>query len=304
MKNTHIEHPEDSILTGTLAVLDAFLMICHLSVKFDGAPAIVWGTNPATGNQFVGTKSVFNKKKIMINETHNDIDRNHAGPVADILHACMDYLPDEDGIIQGDFIGFGGEQEYTPNTITYEFPFVVDENIIVAPHTVYTAESDLRDAVAAPLTTELDSTDCCKFVIPRAYVWHGQYPAFEGDFKTDFAQLIEVVKFAKVMADTVAFVSEKEAKQYKKELNGCIRTGEEINADDWENKNLISFWLLVKSIKEDALRLCRYAHGPAAYIGQDPITAEGFVMSNKMGTYKLVNREVFSHANLSMGVGA
>ena len=67
MKNTHIEHPEDSILTGDLSVLDWFLAESHLSVKIDGAPAIVWGTDPATGTFFVGTKSVFNKKKIKIN---------------------------------------------------------------------------------------------------------------------------------------------------------------------------------------------------------------------------------------------
>jgi len=81
MKNTHIEHPEDSILTGDLSVLDWFVTEGKLSLKIDGAPAIVWGRNPATGNFFVGTKSVFNKVKIRINESHEDIDKNHAGPV-------------------------------------------------------------------------------------------------------------------------------------------------------------------------------------------------------------------------------
>ena len=76
-KNTHIEHPEDSILTGDLSVLDAFLMPLILSLKIDGAPAIVWGRNPATGCQFVGTKSVFNKKKIIICETPSDIETNY-----------------------------------------------------------------------------------------------------------------------------------------------------------------------------------------------------------------------------------
>ena len=74
----------------------------------DGSPAIVWGKNPATGNHFVGTKSVFNKVKIKINESHDDIDKNHEGEVAKILHACFDYLPFTDNVIQGDFIGFGG----------------------------------------------------------------------------------------------------------------------------------------------------------------------------------------------------
>ena len=47
MKNTHLEHPEDTILTGDLSVLDWFVTRGTLSVKIDGAPAIVWGTNPA-----------------------------------------------------------------------------------------------------------------------------------------------------------------------------------------------------------------------------------------------------------------
>ena len=142
MKNIHIEHPEDSILNGDLSVLDWFASNGKISAKIDGAPAVVWGTNPATGNFFVGTKSVFNKVKIKIYESHEDIDRNHEGNVADILHACFDYLPRTNYIIQGDFIGFGGEESYTPNTITYYFPEVVRQEIIVAPHPCYKAEKD------------------------------------------------------------------------------------------------------------------------------------------------------------------
>ena len=61
MKNLHLEHPEDTILTGDLSVLDAFSNRMHnsYSVKIDGSPAIVWGTNPENGKFFVGTKSVF-----------------------------------------------------------------------------------------------------------------------------------------------------------------------------------------------------------------------------------------------------
>ena len=76
-KNTHIEHPEDSILNGDLTVLNWFTANGKISAKIDGAPAIVWGRNPASGNFFVGTKSVFNKKLIKINESHEDIDKNH-----------------------------------------------------------------------------------------------------------------------------------------------------------------------------------------------------------------------------------
>ncbi len=59
MQNKHLEHPEDVILTGDLTVLDWFVNAGTLSVKVDGAPAIVWGIDPANGEFFVGTKAVF-----------------------------------------------------------------------------------------------------------------------------------------------------------------------------------------------------------------------------------------------------
>jgi len=291
MKNTHLQHPEDSILTGDLSVLDWFVTPGTLSVKIDGAPAIVWWTNPATGKFFVGTKSVFNKVKIKINHSHSEIDANHEGNVAGILHACFDYLPRTETIYQGDFIGFGGMSEYTPNTITYQFPEVVEQNIIIAPHTCYYAESDLRDAVAMPDRAIWNDTETVKFVQPTASIFAGaEY----------FADLKEVCQFAKVMALGVEFVTAKQSAQIQQQLNACIREGKEVNPDDFENPNLISFWKLVKSIKEDALYLCRN-DGPQAYINYNRIDSEGYVMTNEFGMFKLVNREVFSYANFNHG---
>jgi hypothetical protein len=90
MKNLHLEHPEDVILTGDLSPLDWFCeQDSFISTKMDGSPAIVWGTNPATGRFFVGTKAVFNKKKIRIAHSHNEIDSHYEGKVARILHACL-----------------------------------------------------------------------------------------------------------------------------------------------------------------------------------------------------------------------
>ena len=297
MQNKHIEHPEDLILTGDLTVLDLLLQDGHLSTKMDGAPAVVWGQNPATGNFFVGTKSVFNKVKIKINESHADIDQNHDGEVADILHHCFDWLPNTDGmgIFQGDFIGFGGSDEYTPNTITYVFDDVIYQNIIIAPHTYYTAENDLRDAIAHPMKFMITDTPYCKFVKPVARIFTGNYDACAGSF----ADVSEPIKFAKMMAQTVPFVDDKKAKKIKQQLNKCIR--ENISTDDIEfdcDWKLISFWKLVKSIKDDALYLCRN-NGPRSYIGEDEISAEGYVFSNELGTVKLVNRERFSYANFN-----
>jgi len=287
MKNTHLQHPEDSILTGDLTVLDWFLAESDLSVKIDGSPAIVWGTNPATGNFFVGTKSVFNKVKIKINETHDDIDRNHSGVVADILHHCFDCLPDFDGIVQGDFIGFGGDDTFCPNTITYVFDEIIDQNIIIAPHTLYATDDEMKDCYVINDMVgmeEFEDTETCKFVQPRAW-----------QLDEDFS---EIVGFARQMSQLVTFVNEKEATELKKQLNACIREGLEVVPETFNNSLLISYWFLIKSIKEDMLYLCRN-NGPEAYIGNEQCGGEGYVRMNEFGMFKLVNREQFSHANFN-----
>ena len=287
MKNTHLQHPEDYILSGDLSVLDWFLAESDISVKIDGAPAIVWGTNPATGNFFVGTKSVFNKVKIKINETHDDIDRNHSGVVADILHHCFDCLPSFDGIVQGDFIGFGGDDTFCPNTITYIFDEIIDQNIIVAPHTLYATDDELKDAYTIMDMVDMeifDDTETCKFVQPRAW-------QIDEDFQ-------EIVGFARQMSQLVTFAEPIEAEKIKIDLNRCIREGREVDPDSFNNSRLISYWFLIKSIKEDMLFLCRN-NGPKAYIDNKQCGGEGYVRTNDYGMFKLVNREQFSHANFN-----
>tara|TARA_B100000700_G_scaffold203642_1_gene223922 strand:- start:274 stop:567 length:294 start_codon:yes stop_codon:yes gene_type:complete len=95
MQLLHIEHPEDSILTGDLSVLDWFIESdSKISLKIDGSPSIVWGTNPETGNFFVGTKSVFNKVRKKINESIDDIILNHPNEeLQKILISCFENLP-------------------------------------------------------------------------------------------------------------------------------------------------------------------------------------------------------------------
>ena len=290
MKNTHIEHPEDSILTGDLSVLDWFCSMkgAKASLKIDGSPAIVWGTNPATGNFFVGTKSVFNKKKIKINESHDDIDRNH--PDEDLrnkLHACFDYLPNNGDIIQGDLIGFGGDHTYQPNTLVYSFDDVIYHNIIIAPHTVYDCPSGkLSDAVASGL--DYDLPDCSTVLFVKPTVKFGVTP-----------NIIERCKFARQMSQLVTFTDDKGARELKKKLNQCIREGINVGYDN----NLIDFWKLVQSIKHDFMELFEHdgEFQTFMYDGDtiQMIDGEGYVMWNSIGTYKLVDREVFSHANFN-----
>ena len=74
-KNTHLEHLEDDIINrGSVGGENAVNFLksvrnmlagsgkgTNMTVKWDGAPAIICGVNPENGKFFVGTKSVFNK---------------------------------------------------------------------------------------------------------------------------------------------------------------------------------------------------------------------------------------------------
>ena len=293
MQNKHIEHPEDSILSGDLSVLNWFSADSHLSVKIDGSPAIVWGRNPANNKFFVGTKSVFNKKLIKINHNHTDIDRNHQGKVADILHLCLDNLPDTDNIYQGDYLGCGGTNSFTPNTIRYDFPDKVSQEIVIAPHTLYIANKDLRDAVAIPLQFELESDDNVLFIQPEVYIEEG------------LDNILERCKFARQVATLCEFPNDKQVTRIKKQLNTCIR--EEIELDDLtlealanDNEidvNILRLWQLVRSIKWDMFSHIIRDDDIECYINDEECDHEGYVMSNDYGTFKLVDRDVFSKNN-------
>ena len=293
MKNTHLEHPEDQILTGDLSVLDWFSADSTVSVKIDGAPAIVWGRNPANGKFFVGTKSVFNKVKIKINHSHEEIDANHQGKVADILHTCFDYLPRTDYIFQGDFIGFGGSDTYRPNTITYKFPEVVHQEVIIAPHTYYIAENDLRDAVAYPMNFIITDTHYVKFVQPDAEIC----PHRE--------DLEDISKFAKQMSTLCEFVSARKAVEIKKVINSYIREGKEVCeheiAENYDvDINLLRLWKLVYSIKMDLFCFIEREDEIQCYIDGQQSDHEGYVMNNQFGMMKVVDRYQFSRANFNL----
>ena len=284
IQNKHQEHFEDLILTGDLSVLDFFNGDYEVSLKIDGSPAIVWGTNPVTGNFFVGTKSVFNKVKLKINETHEDIDANHSGNVAQILHCCLDSLPRTENIYQGDFIGFSGLNVYTPNTITYQFPEVVTQSIIIAPHTKWSTDGELKDAYVSGSAPFFNDTDRVKFIQP----------------------VVDMIRPVLPEIDTtgVQFLSAKDAASAKVKINAIIRSGEELN---WFNlinilgcKHLAHLYLLMIELKEDLMDCMIVSDAPKSYLNGERIVGEGFVLKNDSMILKLVQREIFAHANFNL----
>jgi hypothetical protein len=184
-QNKHLEHLEDELINygynGYLAskdLIEGFVKELggrptgnlKVTTKWDGAPAVVCGIDPESGNFFVGTKSVFNKKETKVNFTEEDIDRNH-GHIPDLaikLKYCLKYFPElkVKGVIQGDLLfskediqtkNIDGESFYTatPNTLTYAWPVDSDlgkavkaAKVGVVFHTYYSGGNTLVDMSA------------------------------------------------------------------------------------------------------------------------------------------------------------
>ena len=291
MKVLHLEHPEDLILEGDLKVFDALYGTANISLKIDGSPSIVYGTHPGNGKFFVGTKSVFNKVKNMVCYSVEDIfakynEETHKS-VIEILTMCLLYLPKIDGIVQADFIGFGGSNVYRPNTLTYTFAEIISQKIIIAPHTFYKTDTTLLDAVASPLVTTFTNTDDVKYV----------QPTVDRVFHCKDVPIINT--------DRVTFLTTKEAKIAKKAINTLIR--EDIELDDanlydiLQCNHLVNLYQIVRDIKKDLMESFIVTDAPKCYNDGIEIVGEGFVMQTKYGTIKLVNREEFAYANFNNG---
>ena len=291
MKVLHLEHPEDLILEGDLQVFDALYGTANISLKIDGCPSIVYGTNPENGKFFVGTKSVFNKVKNMVCYTVEDIFEKYNElthkDLIEVLVTCLMYLPRVDNIIQADFIGFGGSNVYRPNTLTYTFSEIISQKIIIAPHTKYATDTTLLDAVASPLVTAFTDTFNVKYVQPTV------------------DRVFHCKDVPNINTDRVTFLTAKEAKIAKKAINTLIR--EDIELDDanlydiLQCNHLVNLYQIVRDIKRDLMDSFIVTDAPKCYNDGIEIVGEGFVMQTKYGTIKLVDREEFAYANFNNG---
>ena len=195
-KNTHLEHLEDNILMkgypGAKEAVD-YLYSLHsmldgnakspvsMTTKWDGAPALICGKDPATGKFFVGTKGVFATRQPKINFTDKDIDANHPDTVQKgepksaeglrrKLKLALKYLGrlNWDTVAQGDMLFAGSEdiktvtldnQEhiiFKPNTITYAVPKnsdmakqILNSEFGIVWHTEYVGGPTLADTNAS-----------------------------------------------------------------------------------------------------------------------------------------------------------
>src|SRR5574343_232216 len=129
MSLTHMEHIDDMLLDKTPETHAFFSMLLYsitsanLSIKFDGAPSIVFGAD-SEKKFFIGTKSVFNKTPKMI-YSKEDVDALYPeGRLNSVLRTLFDVLkeyPRQFPVYQGDllFIDDNISDSFTPNVVTY-----------------------------------------------------------------------------------------------------------------------------------------------------------------------------------------
>ena len=172
-KNLHLEHIEDEILnygiTGGRASINFIQSLrdmfagasrssINMTVKWDGAPAVFAGVDPADGKFFVGKKSVFNVEP-QLYKTNADVDKYTSGDLNKKLKVALSEFSKLGikGVLQGDLMftddvstdTIDGKKYYTfqPNTIVYAADVNSDlgkqiskAKIGVVWHTTYTGK--------------------------------------------------------------------------------------------------------------------------------------------------------------------
>ena len=289
MTSTHLEHPEDLILTGDMSVIDALFAPADITMKMDGM-SLVWGTNPANGKFFVCTKAAFNKKKIRLCYTTDDIFTHfgHQIEVVEILSYCLKYLPRTENIYWGDWLGFGRTNTLKPNTISYVFPENISQKMVIAPHTVVNVQEEMWSAVCQPLTEIFDDTAIIKWVQPSI----DRLPSKQSAPKLDTSK--------------VQFMTTKEANVAKQRINSLIKEGRELTDSNLLDilgcVYLTNLYQMIIEIKEDIMESMIINDAPRSFIFDDVETdGEGYVFHTEFGSFKLVNREEFAYANFTDG---
>ena len=169
-KNTHMTHIEDMVIDGGVqgarsaifALRDLRDMLAgstndskQVTVKWDGAPAVFAGIDPADGKFFVAKKGIFNKNP-KVYKSVKDVKADTKGDLATKLTIAFQELSKlgiQSGVYQGDIMftkkdlkteTIDGQKYITfhPNTIVYAVPVEAAKEIKAAKigvvwHTYY-----------------------------------------------------------------------------------------------------------------------------------------------------------------------
>ena len=187
-KNLHLEHIEDEIINfgvdGGRAAINFLRSLrdmlagssrssVNMTVKWDGAPAIFAGIDPADGKFFVAKKSVFNVNPKLY-KSESEVDDDLSGQLNSKFKIALREFSKLGikGVLQGDLMftddveteTIDGKKYYTfqPNTIVYAVPVDSDlgksiskSSIGVVWHTTYKGDTlaDMKAGFGADISS-------------------------------------------------------------------------------------------------------------------------------------------------------
>ena len=270
-KNTHLEHLEDDIINlgykgaqQSIAFVEALFELfqgksnrkLNITVKWDGAPAVVCGKDPDTGMFFVATKHGAFAKDMKLGYTEELIDIYYGGGPAEVLKMVyreLKNLPFTD-VLQGDVMFtptikkttvIDGEEYITfkPNTIMYAVKStdplgekIASSNVGIVFHTKYSGRGAVNEMSAS------FGVDVSKLKSTTAWIQDASYQDMSGKM-TLTAQETRTVSSLIASAKTNATSSRKLLNElatqttdltvgylFKIFVNKLVRDGTPINA--------------------------------------------------------------------------
>ena len=335
-KNTHLMHAEELVFSQQKQGAETAIRLISglanamsggasggnpavVSVKWDGAPAIIAGTDPADGQFFVGTKGVFGKREPKLNKKPSDIDRFHAdkddkdgSSLRNKLKTALEHFPKLgiEGVLQGDLMftpdtlkaqKIEGEEYLTfkPNTITYAVPAdselaerIRNAKIGIVWHTAYDGETvgDMTAQFGANIEGLTETPD----------VWFDDAVVTDvsgaGLSKAEAKPILQMLgassRAVKSMSnEDWALLTDSPIKKFGEQLlthvNRAVRAGKFTDASRFFN----SFIQQIVADTDKAISTLKTGpEGPAAMHKMDDLQrAKTFVAENKQKLYNLYN---------------
>lgn len=351
MKLKHLEHVEDYVLTGNyMQAVDTIGTLCdeltgrgspHLKVttKYDGAPSIVFGVNPANNKFFVGTKAVFNKTpKICYNEEDINFFHGDQPELVAKLHLALDTLNFEynnggmlKGVFQGDILFTRDSVKednrtvfFTPNTITYRCnkEQLLGMEVRARPlgmvvHTVY--EGETLETMEANFNVDHSKFLGFNVVFINPNIKTNDYLMTQLQYDT----IVSIVNFCDTTALTMSnrSIYTSHGKFLKMFINHCIRMGEpspelsmyevflrnrgedDLNKEvEKHRREFVGILMMHKYVTQAKKIILRILNSTAIFFHEangHPTDGEGFVVIYHGVPCKLVDRMEFSKLNFA-----
>ena len=174
--------------------------------------------------------------------------------------------------------------------------------MVVATHTQYIgATIQELDAVFHYRTNNYRNLDCTNL---RHYQvdTHASMGARSNRLNAKIELLLILIR---TLVRFTEFPTLKEGKTLKVIVNSYVREGKKLNPDQLASdtgysKNLFHLYNMIIEVKELLMQGITTSQDVECLIDGQPYEHEGYVMTNKHGTYKLVKRQRFSYANFNM----